>query len=546
VPLVFCSIHASTFRWICCVTKRIPRNRVGLRATLIGCERPIPDMLKRLSVVLLALLWTCAPSVSAQSVMSARTLIEAEQQRGFAGTSVEPPGTPVPMLMTMRKDWVLMLHANAFANNIQQQVNSPRNRDAFFSTNWIMPMAQSSFGEKGRGGTLTLRAMFSLEPGAMSNRQYPELFQQGETAFGKPIIDGQHPHDFVMEVGALYDLKLSHNTLLALYAAPVGDPAIGPTAYPHRLSASEDPIAALGHHQEDSTHIAFNVFTGGLTYKWARVELSGFHGGEPAEAHWHFQPSSNGHAVDSVATRLTISPTADWSGQYSIAHITSPEALYPGEDQQRQTASVMYHHTFRSQPMPQNMPGMDMGDGKMNGMDMSSMQDMKDMPGMDMSGTDSAKKSGNTQAQQPAAASHTMSEMPGMHMAAEPKLDLATSAIWGRTRSLTDNSKENSYLLEALLRFGGTNYTWMRLENAGRSNELLLPPGSALPTGFSESPIGHVAAFTFGYDHDIKLGSKILAAPGAQFTVYRTPAALVAAYGDTPTGETFFVRFRLH
>lgn len=487
-------------------------------------------MLKRLPIVP-ALLLTSALTVSAQSVMSARTLIEAQQQRGFAGTSIETPGTPIPMLMSMRGSWMFMLHANAFASNTQQQANSPRSRDAFFSTNWIMPMAQRSFGENGRGGTLTLRTMLSLEPAAMSHREYPELFQQGETAFGKPIVDGQHPHDFVMEVGALYDLKLSHNTLFSLYAAPVGDPAIGPTAYPHRLSASEDPIAALGHHQEDSTHIAFNVFTGGLTYRWARVELSGFHGAEPTEAHWHFQPSPNGHAVDSVATRLTVSPNADWSGQYSIAHIVSPEALYPGEDQQRQTASIMYHHTFRSKPQDMNMGGM-----KMSGMDMSNMQDMKNMPGMDMSGTPSRQS----------AASHTMASMPGMQMAPEPTLDLATSAIWGRTRSLADNSKENSYLFEALLRFGGTNYTWTRLENAARSNELQLTPGTALPAGFSESPIGHVAAFTFGYDHDIKLGSKILAAPGAQFTVYRTPTALIASYGDMPTAETFFVRFRLH
>ena len=37
-----------------------------------------------------------------------------------------------------------------------------------------------------------------------------------------------------MEVAALYDLKLSPNTLLSFYAAPIGDPAIGPTAYPPR------------------------------------------------------------------------------------------------------------------------------------------------------------------------------------------------------------------------------------------------------------------------------------------------------------------------
>ena len=480
---------------------------------------------------------TLTLSAAAQSVMTAGTLGEAIRQHGSSGTSAEPASTPVPMLMDMRGKWMFMLHANAFAVDTQQQARSPRNRDEFFSTSWIMPMAQRSFGAQradGAGtthGLLTMRAMLSAEPATMRTRQYPELFQQGETAYGKPIIDGQHPHDFFMELAALYDVALSRNTLLSLYAAPVGDPAIGPTAYPHRQSASEDPIAALGHHQQDSTHIAFNVVTGGLTYKWARVELSGFHGAEPTEAHWHPEPSPNGHVIDSVATRLTISPTADWAGQYSIAHIKSPEALYPGKDQQRQTASVMYHHTFRSRPLPVKT-------NSMNGMKMDDMpgMDMKNMPGMD------SPKTSDKPMNMPM---KPMVSMPGMHMAPEPTLDLSSTAVWGRTRSLSDSSKENSYLLEVLLRFAASNYAWTRMENAGRSNELLLTPGTPLPQGFEERPIGHIAAFTFGYDHDVKLGRKVLAAPGMQFTVYRTPAALVAAYGSTPTAQTVFVRFRL-
>jgi hypothetical protein len=270
----------------------------------------------------------------------------------------------------------------------------------------------------------------------------------------------------------------------------------------------------------DSTHIAFNVLTGGFTYRWARLELSGFHGAEPTEDRWHFEPSPNGHAIDSVSTRLTISPTADWSGQYSIAHIVSPEALYPHENQQRQTASVMYHHTFRSkQTPPMKMPPM-------------KMDNMADMPGMDMSGsTGQHTQSSNSTSM--------------MQMTPEPVTDLATTLVWGRTRSLSDNSKENSYLAEALLRFASRNYIWTRIENAGRSNELELTPGAPLPEGFVESPIGHVAAYTFGYDRDFPLGPHILAAPGAQFTLYRTPAALRSIYGSTPTAEQFFIRFRI-
>lgn len=253
-----------------------------------------------------------------------------------SGTSVEPGSTPAPMLMTMRGSWMLMLHGNAFLADMQQ--TSVRGGDKLFSTNWLMPMAQRQWGP----GQLTLRGMFSLEPATVTDRQYPLLFQQGETAYGKPIADGQHPHDFVMELVALYDWRLNGNTLLSFYAGPVGDPALGPTAYPHRASAFEDPVGTLGHHQEDSTHISDDVVTVGLTHKWARIEASGFHGREPNEHRWQVQQG----AIDSWSSRLTVSPAADWSGQFSYGRIHSPEQLFPSEDQKRMTASVMWNKAF--------------------------------------------------------------------------------------------------------------------------------------------------------------------------------------------------------
>ena len=262
-----------------------------------------------------------------------KSFAEAIEQHATSGTSAEPNSTPAPMMMTMRGNWMLMFHANAFVADTQQ--SSPRGGDKFFSTNWFMPMAQRQLGP----GQLTLRAMFSLEPATVTDRQYPLLFQQGETAYGKPVVDGQHPHDFLMELAALYDWQLGEKTLLSFYAAPVGDPAIGPTAYPHRASALEDPVGTLGHHQEDSTHIADDVITMGLTRGIVRIEASGFHGREPNEHRWQVQQGP----IDSWSTRLTIQPGENWSGQYSYGRIHSPEQLAPTEDQERMTASIMYN-----------------------------------------------------------------------------------------------------------------------------------------------------------------------------------------------------------
>jgi hypothetical protein len=200
------------------------------------------------------------------------TFIEEIMLRGASGKSAEPNSTPIPMVMSMKGKWMLMFHANVFVAAEQQ--SGARGGGKVFSTNWFMGAAQHKLGP----GTLTGRLMLSLEPATISDRRYPLLFQQGETAFGKLIEDAQHPHDFIMELAALYDLKMGANNLLSLYFAPVGDPAIGPTAYAHRASASENPVSPLGHHQQDSTHIADEVVTVGLTHRILRIEASGFHG----------------------------------------------------------------------------------------------------------------------------------------------------------------------------------------------------------------------------------------------------------------------------
>ena len=392
--------------------------------------------------------------------MHPETFLQEIVRHAGSGTSAEPDSTPVPMLMAKKGQWTLMFHANVFV--LDEQQSSPRGGDKFFSTNYFMGMAQRHLGP----GVLTARSMLSLEPATITERQYPLLFQQGETAFGKPIVDGQHPHNFFMEIAALYDWKLGENGLLSFYAAPIGDPAIGPIAYPHRTSASEDPLAALGHHQEDSTHVALDVVTAGATYRIVRVEASGFHGREPNENRWNISQGK----VDSWSTRLTIQPGKNWSGQYSFARIASPEALFPTENQERMTASLMYNRPIHN---------------------------------------------GNW----------------------------ASSLIWGRTKSLEDNSKFNSYALESTLRFLTRNHVWTRIENAERSNELLLGE-NALPPNFVEQPIGRVQAYTLGYDRDFDVIPHVATALGAQATVYGVGDNLKPVYGSHPAGVAIFLRVR--
>ncbi len=293
----------------------------------------------RISIVAVMLVAMCA-SASAQMPMGGtpHTFEQEIRSHDTSGTAAEPNSVPQPMWMAMHGAWMTMFHGNAFVADIQQ--TSPRGGDKLFSTNWWMPMAQRGWGRS----QLTLRAMLSLEPATITGRQYPLLFQQGETAYGNPIADGQHPHDFFMETAAIYDYSISSRTLVSFYLAPVGDPAIGPIAFPHRVSALEDPVATLGHHQEDSTHISDGVVTAGLAHGWARMEASGFHGREPNEQRWAIQQG----AMDSWSLRLTLQPGQNWSGQVSYGRLHSPEALYPTEDQARTTASILYNRALHA------------------------------------------------------------------------------------------------------------------------------------------------------------------------------------------------------
>ncbi len=251
-----------------------------------------------------------------------------------SGTSLNPAAaaTHMKMSMTTFDKWMLMFHGQAFLDQVVQ--TGSRGADGFFSTNWVMGMAERPLA----GGHLMLRSMLSFEPLTVRKRGYPELFQTGEG-----LIDRQHPHDFFMELAAEYAVDLGHQTVGYIYAAPVGDPALGPAAYPHRISAAEIPQATLSHHLQDSTHIAASVLTIGAKQNQFGLAISGFHGREPDDNRWDLDRGS----LDSWSVRGTWDPTPNWTAQFSTGHLQHPEASEPGNIQ-RTTASVTHFRTMRN------------------------------------------------------------------------------------------------------------------------------------------------------------------------------------------------------
>jgi hypothetical protein len=253
-----------------------------------------------------------------------------------SGTSWQPSSGPMHMQHWMKGDWLLMFHYN-LVGAVNRQ-GGPRGVMKFESANWFMPMAYHKLGK----GTLQLRGMFSAEPFTFPPGGSPLLFQTGETYKGQPLIDRQHPHDLFMELSAQYTLPLGERGTWFTYFGYPGEPALGPVAFPHRMSASENPSATLAHHLQDSTHISFGVLTTGFTYRWFKLEGSIFNGREPDENRYDF----DAHKWNSRSARLWFMPNNNWAFQISHGFLRSPEGQEPDADVRRTTASVQYNRPF--------------------------------------------------------------------------------------------------------------------------------------------------------------------------------------------------------
>jgi len=259
--------------------------------------------------------------------------------RDGSGTSWLPDDTPVHALHRQAGAWMLMLHSNVFLQYLNE--TGDRGSDQFGSINWVMGMAHRNAG----AGQLALRGMMSLEPWTIGGCGYPNLLATGEECEGGAIHDRQHPHDLLMELAAQYSRPIRGGLKLELYGGPVGEPALGPVAFMHRVSGASNPLAPITHHWFDSTHITYGVATAGVfTAKW-KVEGSVFNGREPDEDRTGFDFG----AMDSWSGRVWFMPTPAWALQVSAGHLTeaeaAPAASGPRVDVDRVTASATFHRT---------------------------------------------------------------------------------------------------------------------------------------------------------------------------------------------------------
>ena len=266
--------------------------------------------------------------------------------REASGTAWLPDTTPMYGFHRAGGTWELMLHGNGFIQLLHEAAPEHRGDTQAGSINWLMAMARRPLA----GGRLGVRTMMSLEPLTIAGCGYPNLLATGELCEGDEIHDKQHPHDLFMEVAASFDRPLTSSVRWQVYGALAGEPALGPAAFPHRLSAMPNPISPIIHHWVDATHISFGVVTTGVYGTRWKAEASVFNGREPDEARYDFDLGP----LDSVAGRVSFLPTEAIALQVSAGRLREAELSSvggPAADVVRLTSSATYHRGFGGRNM---------------------------------------------------------------------------------------------------------------------------------------------------------------------------------------------------
>ena len=232
--------------------------------------------------------------------------------------------------------WSWTADANAFYGyNYQQRKFA--DFWAMESQNWFMLAGDRTIGL----GRLTVHGMLSLEPFTIEAQGSPQLYQTGESYQQVPLVNYQHQHDLLLELGVTYRIERPR-VAFVFGANLVGSPALGPTAFMHRESARDNPQVPLTHHSLDATHVTPGVVRAGIETGPLTFEASLFRGEEPDENRLNVERPK----LNSWSARIGWH-RGGWQAQVSGGHLHNPEWFEP-YIVTRLTASIGFDNTIAS------------------------------------------------------------------------------------------------------------------------------------------------------------------------------------------------------
>jgi len=413
--------------------------------------------------------------------------------RDASGTAWQPDSAPMSGHHFGSGAWQFMTHG--FVNAVYGDESGPRGSRDTFGTGMLMLMGRRSLAH----GSMGFRFMLTGEP-AMGPAGYPLLLQTGETADGvTPLVDRQHPHDMLMELSGTWSRSLANGSSFFVYAGLAGEPPIGPAAFMHRGSGRDNPLAPIGHHVLDATHVAHGVVTVGFVARGGvKIEAGAFNGHEPDERRWNIEAPR----LNSFAGRLTVNPHRDWSLQWSLAHLDEPEQLHRGLglDVLLMTASATYN---RQLPSGNWQTTLAWGRSK---------RDEIPLPVLSI-------------------ATITSDDTVETSATGHPHVVSATGAFG-------QSPIQRGVLIESAATVGRRHTLFTRYERVAK-DELFAPADPRHATIYS------VGRATAGYVFDLPLAGVVRPGIGLSASLITVPSDLKSVYGGSPWGLAGFLRLRL-
>jgi hypothetical protein len=229
-----------------------------------------------------------------------------DASRNVSGTT---PGTGAsPWVHETGNDWSFFYGFDAHLTYLTQTGPEEQESDTF-STNWIGIGAQRNIGNN---MFVLARGRMSFEP-YTTDDGYPQFFQYVAPENGGPLIDRMRPQELFGEAGVQFGYRPSQSTLISVYAALVGQPALGAAPWQLRSSGVDFAEAPFAYDLQESFQTATSVATAQFAMGWLSIEGSVFHDA---------LPSADGTEIDfgdmdSNSLRLTVMPSRNLAIQVS-------------------------------------------------------------------------------------------------------------------------------------------------------------------------------------------------------------------------------------
>ena len=111
-----------------------------------------------------------------------------------------------------------------------------------------------------------------------------------------------------------FGFRPTNASLISIYGALVGQPALGPAPAQLRPSGVDFAEAPFGYDIQETTHDSTSVLTAGFATRFFTIEASTFHDGATTGDHTELDTDGD---MDSQSARLTLTPTPSLAIQIS-------------------------------------------------------------------------------------------------------------------------------------------------------------------------------------------------------------------------------------